>query len=174
MLSLNNNLLFQFMLKKIFLIRHAEATSLDSGMKDFDRPLTATGIRDATHLGQYLAKKNVIPDIFLSSSSLRTTQTSEEIAIQIKFEINKISFKDRLYEPSVRELLAEINQLTSGEIALLITHNPSVTYLAEYLSGDPIFNMSPCSCIEVDFAVNAWSEISENSGQIINTYNPGG
>ncbi len=162
------------MLKKIFLIRHAEATSLDGRMKDFDRPLTATGVRDATHLGQYLAKKDIVPDLFLASSSLRTTQTSEEIAIQIKFEINKISFKERLYEPSVRELLAEINQISSGEKVLMVTHNPSVTYLAEYLSGDPIGNMAPGSCVEVDFAVENWAEISEGSGQIINLYNPRG
>lgn len=160
------------MLKKIFLIRHAEASSPDGGMKDFDRPLTPSGIRDATHLGKYLAKKDVLPDFFISSSSLRTTQTSEEIAIQIKYEINKIVFKDRLYEPSVRELLAEINQLSGNDIALLVTHNPSVTYLAEYLTGDPVGNMSPGSCVEIDFAVQDWLEITENSGQIINIYTP--
>jgi len=161
------------MLKKIFLIRHAEAAHLDGGMKDFDRPLTASGVRDATHLGQYLYKKNVIPDTFLSSTALRTTQTSEEIAIQIKFEINKIASRDKLYEPSVRELLEQINQLTGGDTILLVTHNPSVTYLGEYLSGDAIGNMSPGSCIEMDFAVQNWGEISENSGQLINHYSPG-
>ncbi|MEL6558196.1 MAG: histidine phosphatase family protein [Bacteroidota bacterium] len=160
------------MLKKIFLIRHAEANSLDGGMKDFDRPLTATGVRDATHLGKYLAKKDVLPDFFLSSSALRTTQTSEEIAIQIKFEFNKVLFKDRLYEPSVRELLAELNQLSGGDSALLVTHNPSVTYLAEYLTGDPIGNMSPGSCVEIDFAVDSWAELSEGTGQLINIYQP--
>ncbi|MGB3466150.1 MAG: histidine phosphatase family protein [Cyclobacteriaceae bacterium] len=162
------------MLKKIFLIRHAEASSPDGSMKDFDRPLTPAGTRDATHLGLYLAKKNLLPDVFLSSSSLRTTQTAEEIAIQLRFENKKISFKDRLYEPSVRELLAEINQISQGETAMLVTHNPSVTYLAEYLSGDPIGNMSPGTCIEIDFAVENWNEISENTGEISNIYNPRG
>ena len=161
------------MLKKIFLIRHAEASLPDGATKDFDRSLTAAGTRDATHLGQYLAKKNLLPDVFLSSSSLRTTQTAEEIAIQLRYENNKIQFKERLYEPSVRELLSEINQLNHGNTAIMVTHNPSVTYLAEYLSGDPIGNMSPASCVEIDFAVDNWSEISENSGEIINIYHPG-
>lgn len=160
------------MLKKIFLIRHAEASLPDGSTKDFDRPLTPGGTRDATHLGQYLARKNLVPDVFLTSSSLRTRQTSEEIAIQLRYESNKITYKDKLYEPSVRELLAEINHLKNAQSAIIVTHNPSVTYLAEYLSGDPIGNMSPGSCIEIDFAVEDWNEVSESSGEVINIYSP--
>ena len=160
------------MLKKIFLIRHAEAAMPEGGMKDFDRPLTASGIRDATHLGNYLAKKDVLPDIFLSSSALRTRQTSEEIALQIKYEIQKISFKDRLYEPSVRELLMEINQIDKGNVLLMVSHNPSISYLAEYLSGEVIGNMPPGACVELDFSFDIWEAISENSGMVANNYIP--
>ncbi|MEL7147269.1 MAG: histidine phosphatase family protein [Bacteroidota bacterium] len=160
------------MLKKIFLIRHAEAAMPDGGMKDFDRPLTASGIRDATHLGKYLAKRDILPDVFLSSSALRTRQTSEEIALQIKYEIQKISFKDRLYEPSVRELLMEINQLGQGNVVLMVSHNPSISYLAEYLSGEAVGNMSPGACVELDFAFDTWEAVSENSGMVANKYMP--
>ena len=160
------------MLKKIFLIRHAEAALPDGGMKDFDRPLTALGIRDATNLGKYLYAKDILPDVFLSSSAIRTRQTSDEIAIQIKYEMSKISFKDRLYEPSVRELLLEINQLEKGNVALMVSHNPSISYLAEYLSGEPIGNMPPGGCVELDFPFESWAMISEKTGDVITNYVP--
>ncbi len=160
------------MLKKIFLIRHAEASHSGVGLKDFDRPLTANGLRDAVHIGKYLFKKNVIPEVFLSSSSLRTSQTSDEIATQIKFERNKILFLDKLYEPSVRELFEQINMIEKGNTAILVTHNPSVTYLVEYLTNEPVGNMEPGTIIEVDFALDDWSAVTQHSGELVNRYTP--
>jgi len=160
------------MLKKIFLIRHAEASITTVGLKDFDRPLTASGFRDAAHIGKYLFKKNITPETFLSSTALRTKQTSEEIATQIKYESRKITFQDKLYEPSVRELLEQINEIDKGNTALLVTHNPSVTYLVEYLTNEPIGNMEPGTVVEINFAVDSWAGVSQNTGEMTNRYTP--
>ncbi len=153
------------MLKQLYLIRHAHATPADLSMKDFDRPLSASGLRDATHLGMFLSDQAIVPDAILCSPSLRTRETVEAIANQIKFEEQRINFVDDLYEPSVRQMLSVINELDDTEnIVFIISHNPAITYLGEYLTGAAIGNMSPASMVTISFDIATWGEVSQGTG----------
>lgn len=137
----------------------------DLSMRDFDRPLSANGHRDATHIGMHLSDQQIIPDVFLCSTALRTRETAEAITNQIKFEDNRVQFQDELYEPSVREMMRIINELPSeANSVVVVSHNPAITYLGEYLSGAAIGNMSPASLVEIEFEIKDWSEIIQGSG----------
>ena len=137
----------------------------DLSMRDFDRPLSANGYRDANHLGMYLNNESINPDAFLSSTALRTRETTEAIINQIKFEEKRVQYLDNLYEPAVREMLKIVNELSSDiSTVIMVSHNPAITYFGEYLSGSAVGNMSPASMVVINFAVDNWSEVSQNSG----------
>ena len=55
------------MIKKLFIVRHAQAKEATYGQKDFDRELTPDGLRDALHLGAFFKNELIIPDTILWS-----------------------------------------------------------------------------------------------------------
>ena len=62
-------------MSSLLLLRHAKSSWKDLNLKDFDRPLNSRGRNDAKKIGKRLLLLNLIPDIIISSSSLRTEET---------------------------------------------------------------------------------------------------
>jgi phosphohistidine phosphatase len=58
-------------MKTLFLIRHAKSSWDDTALRDKDRPLDDRGKRDAPKMGKRLAKRDVKPDLILSSPAIR-------------------------------------------------------------------------------------------------------
>jgi phosphohistidine phosphatase len=58
-------------MKTLFLIRHAKSSWDDPALPDKDRPLGDRGRRDAPKMGKRLAKRDVKPDLILSSPARR-------------------------------------------------------------------------------------------------------
>ena len=61
----------------LILLRHAKSSWKDSTLNDFDRPLNSKGCNDAKKIGKRLLDRDIIPDVIVSSSSIRTKQTIE-------------------------------------------------------------------------------------------------
>ena len=73
-------------MKTLFLIRHAKSSWDDPALSDKDRPLGDRGRRDAPRMGKRLAKRNVRPDLILSSSARRALTTAEIIAKKLDYK----------------------------------------------------------------------------------------
>jgi len=156
------------MVKDLILVRHAEAAQVNASVKDIERELTAKGYRDAPRVGRYLHENAFFPDMILSSNALRAKSTAELLAEQLKYELNQISYDEELYNASVRMLLTAVNAAeASWNKILLVGHNPAISYLAEYLTGDEIGNMEPAAFVHVQFELDDWSAVSENSGNCL-------
>ena len=65
-------------MKKLFLIRHAKSSWDDTAVPDKDRPLNARGKRDAATMGERLAKRDVKPDLIMSSPAKRALTSDPE------------------------------------------------------------------------------------------------
>lgn len=167
------NLAFlRLMIRTLYIIRHSQAEESGFGKKDIERELTAEGFRQATKLGQFIKEKNIKIDFVLLSASSRTQQTFERINEQLMIDAEDVLVDEDIYEGSVRTLLRAVNSM-DAEIkhALLIGHNPSVSYLSEYLSGAEIGNMSPASVVEINFELSTWSLVSEKTGNFVSMTN---
>lgn len=69
--------------KQIILVRHAKAVErTDWTEKDFDRPLTVSGINSNRIVANYLRLIGVKPDRIVASPSERTRSTANDLAIQ--------------------------------------------------------------------------------------------
>src|SRR6184192_1474294 len=64
-------------MKTLFLIRHAKSSWDDTALPDKDRPLSDRGRRDAPKMGKRLAKRDVKPDLILSSPARRALTTAD-------------------------------------------------------------------------------------------------
>lgn len=155
------------MSKILYLLRHAKSDWSNDNQKDFDRELNQRGYNDAPRMAMRLSELNVNPDKILCSSAKRTTLTCEYVCERIDYKLDDVIFDEDLYEASSRAVLQKINTLedTLNEV-LFIGHNPTYTYIAEYLSGKEIGNIPTCGCVKLSFEVNSWSEISKDLGKL--------
>ena len=67
-------------MRRLILVRHAEAAWGDPAMSDHERPLTARGHGAARLMGAELARLGCVPELAYASAALRTRQTWEGIA----------------------------------------------------------------------------------------------
>jgi phosphohistidine phosphatase len=66
-----------FMIKTLILIRHSKAENRKHAAIDIDRPLTEEVKVDSYKMANFLLKSGIKPDLILSSSATRASQTSE-------------------------------------------------------------------------------------------------
>ena len=156
--------------KTLYLMRHATA-SMDAA-SDFERPLTATGERDARHMGRWLNDNYQEPDQIVASPALRA-KTTASVLMEELHQQHTIHFEDELYEASVRTFLQVVNSLSDDlECVLVVAHNPAITYVADYLTIEGVEGMMPGAMVGLVFEVDSWGEISQQAGDIIFTMTP--
>ncbi|AMR32080.1 hypothetical protein A0256_11940 [Mucilaginibacter sp. PAMC 26640] len=156
-------------MKKLLLIRHAKATQ-ESGYSDFERPLTETGIADATTMAQHLKEQGIVPQLFVSSPALRTHTTANIFADTLALppaDINKA-----IYDAGEPTLVRVINELPDDrDFVAVVGHNPAVAQVLYLLSGQ-IKEVPPGTVSLIEFELNSWQEIYEDSGKLIYYDNP--
>ncbi len=156
------------MAKTLYLIRHAKSDWSIPGQRDFDRSLNNRGLHDAPLMGRVLKELQVKPDLIYSSPAERAKRTAEFISEQISYSIEKIKFEDEVYEASPRTLLRMINNIdNSYKSVMFFGHNPTFTYLAEYLTKQDIGNIPTCGAVKITFDFDEWAMVSEGNGNLI-------
>ena len=156
------------MSKLLYLIRHAKSDWSIPGQRDFDRSLNARGLQDAPAMGRILKELKVSPDLIISSPAERARRTAEFISEQLDYSIEKLRFEDEVYEASPRTLLRLINNLDPNiKSIVFFGHNPTFTYLAEYLTKAEIGNIPTCGAVKIRFEFDEWSMVSEGSGELV-------
>ena len=62
---------------------------------------------------------------------------------------------EKIYDASVRELLEILNEIEeSAKSVLLIGHNPTMSFFAEYLTGRGFAGMEPCGLVTISFEIH--------------------
>ena len=146
-------------MKTLFLVRHAKSNKDDPTLADRVRPLADRGRKEAPKMGKRLAKREVEPDLLLSSPALRALTTAHLMADELGCNREDIVVDDRLYESSPDGLLAVIRALDNQlDRVMLFGHNPEFTELAHRLSSK-IVDMPTCAVAEFRFDTRKWSDV---------------
>ena len=119
---------------RLFLLRHARAGWALPGVRDFDRPLDATGHAEAEATGEAMRTGGYVPDVTLCSNARRARETLEGLAG--RSDTGRVHFFDSLYSDDAAGYLSLIHQNAAGGSVLVIGHNPMTEDLAVALSGD--------------------------------------
>jgi len=116
----------------------------------------------------------LIPNLMVTSAAVRAFQTAQIIAEQIRYPAEEIQEDPELYDASVRIFLRIVNELdVNCQSVLFVGHNPTVSYMAELLTGETVGNMEPGSLVEIHFPMDSWKEVSQNTGELIRYITPG-
>jgi phosphohistidine phosphatase len=108
-----------------------------------------------------LAKRDLKPDLILSSPAVRALETAEIIARKLDYRRKDIVVDDRLYAVEANDLLEVIRTLGDRlKSVMIFGHNPALVELAQRLSSE-ITDMPTCAVAEFRFDAKSWSEIGE-------------
>ena len=152
------------MTRDLWLVRHADAVVAEVGQPDSERELSAKGYQDATRLGHYLYTQQQDIDLMLVSTAQRARRTAEILTEQMHYHDHNFQLSEELYQASVRSMLGLINQQPAHVHQLMIIgHNPTLVYLAEYLSGEPISTLVPGGLFSLRLTVDQWEKVSQRT-----------
>ena len=149
---------------RLFLMRHAEASSAGTDWRDITRELTPRGRTQAREVGELLSRQRI--ELVLSSSAARARQTTELLGLQAP-----IRYLDRLYNAGSRQLLAELAGVPDQvKNVLSVGHAPGIPALAGNLADrlhsspealDLIrYNYPPATLVGLEF-YDGWSALAE-------------
>lgn len=154
-------------MKTLFLGRHAKSSWDDSGLSDFERPLNDRGERDAPEMGRRLAQKHRVADVILCSAAVRARTTAVILAKEWGYN-SEIKLEQELYEASPSSMLEFIQELNDEAMsALVVAHNPTITWLAHLLGNLSIGNMPTCGIVVLKIPCDKWSEVKEGLAELI-------
>lgn len=144
---------------ELVLIRHAHAgphTSDDKG-----RHLSERGIEEALLLGEWMHLKQIPAGFWLISDAIRTRETAELLGKPFSESENSEFWYISSGPDYVEKLMTRMEP-----VIYLVAHNPSISYLASYLTGEMI-QMETAGCISLNFpGLNSWSQITKGSAII--------
>ena len=121
-------------MKRLTLMRHADARWNDPALPDLERPLNRRGAAAAEAMARRLLELELVPDLLLASPARRTQQTAEIVARELSLAPRRLVREEALYLASAPDML-KLVQRTGPRIAhlLVIAHNPGVSQLVQLL-----------------------------------------
>ena len=153
-------------MKKLILMRHAQAITQDNNLDDYDRSLNKNGVKEAKEVGERLLNKNFKADLIISSPAKRAIQTAEIISNEIKYK-KSILPNQYIYEAYVNTLQEIISFIhDDNDTVFLIGHNPSISVLA-YMFCNLKENIPTAATVEINFDCNSWLEVSQQNATLI-------
>lgn len=112
-------------MRKLILMRHAEAEAKAASGDDFDRALAERGYSDAVIMGRVLAGAGLTPGLTLVSAAERTRQTWAGLAET--FTDTPVRFDPKLYNASSHVIRDAVERVADeAETILVVGHNPGI------------------------------------------------
>jgi phosphohistidine phosphatase len=154
-------------MKQLIIVRHAKSDWGNLDLKDFDRPLNKRGKTNAPEMAHRLVKKNIKPQLIVSSPALRAITTAKFFADTWQMPLAEIQEEAIIYEANVNTLLKVINKFDNrfDQIAMF-GHNPGLTDLVNYLDGH-IYEMPTCGVVILEFPFDDWTMISGGTAKVL-------
>jgi phosphohistidine phosphatase len=149
--------------KRLTLIRHANADWKNPSVPDFDRPLNKRGITEAEAMGKLLLEQELVPDLILASPARRTQQTTEVLARKLDLAARRVKAAESLYLATVEDILALVH-ITGPKFQHLaiVGHNPGMSEVAKHLapSGVTLADLTTGAACTLLFATRSWAHIA--------------
>ncbi len=158
-------------MKRLLIMRHADADYKGPGESDVDRRLNAWGIECAARMGAHLQGEGGLPRLLISSTAVRARMTTEQVVGESGNGSVEVRFCADFYlAPAVRYLQALVEldyeeEEDEGEVfesVLVVGHNPGVSELVFILTGTHC-EMPTAAIATVEMPIEKWSEL-ENLG----------
>lgn len=173
-----------YVMKRLFILRHAKAETHAASKSDFDRALNDQGRRAAKAMGAYMKQSGYVPGVIACSSAVRTVETLRVLHPFLGEQTPALLRKD-LYLAEASGLLGVIRSFDDNkDSAMILAHNPGVAELALQLSAAPKDEAgetryrrlrekySTCGLAVLEFPVTRWDKVQAGKGFLVDFMRP--
>jgi phosphohistidine phosphatase len=148
-------------MKTIYIFRHAKSSWEFTELSDAERPLIATGVERTKKVIKFLRKREVKPQLFISSPAFRAYETARLVAEGLGYPLLDIQVDTKVYERDYEYLLTVIYGLKDElESVIIFGHNPAMTMLTNLFARPEIDNLPTSGVSCFTFETDKWEEIS--------------
>jgi phosphohistidine phosphatase len=155
--------------RQLIIMRHAKAGELPGG-PDIERALRPRGIRNSESAGDWLAEREVIPDLVLCSKARRARQTWEHVNERLRAQ-PEVIVDARLYDADAGDLIGIFAETEAQVTSVMyVGHNPAAAEVTEILIAEPI--EFPTAAIAVIGVTAPWPDLAGGSGELIASWTP--
>jgi phosphohistidine phosphatase len=148
-------------LKRLSLMRHANAQWKDPQLADFDRPLNRRGNAEAEAIARRLLELRLVPTAVLASSARRAQQTAERALVVWGLSSRSVRREESLYLAPAEEILRIVHG-TGPRIPhlLIVGHNPGIAEAARLLGPTgSVPDLTTGAVCSLTFDVDSWAEV---------------
>ena len=158
--------------KKLLLMRHGTAESMNYMSDDRSRTLTPEGKNEAYSVGSQIRSSALRPGHIYASDATRVRQTLEQITKAFEAD-TKLDWCPDFYCCNPQQVIDQvIGTSEKTETLMLIGHNPTWSELVLHLSGT-IIDLSPAYCALLTHSSESWAEaLSQNNWTLSKVYQP--
>ncbi len=122
-------------MKRLIVMRHAKSSWKFPELSDHERPLNKRGRRDSPRMARALAERGWVPEVVLSSDSVRTRETYARMEPELNSEV-LVAWQPEFYGGGPAEICAALRQLPGDvKTALMLGHNNGWENTVEQLCG---------------------------------------
>lgn len=159
-------------MKTLLLMRHGKSSWKHPELPDHDRPLAKNGLRDAHRMGELIGRRELIPQLILSSSAVRAADTAR-IFCEICACTDNVIFVDNLYLAEAETFITHLKALPDSlERVMLVGHNPGLESLLQMLCAR-VESLPTAVIAYINLPVKQWSEITNTTeGELIEIWRP--
>jgi phosphohistidine phosphatase len=159
-------------MKTLILLRHAKSDQDDHHVKERQRPLTKKGERRASEMGQWLKTRELLPELILSSSSVRACRTAELVVAASGYK-GEMRLLDELYMAEADEILAVLHTLPDDlERVLLVGHNPGLESLIPMLT-EQVIALPLAGLAYLALPIEGWADLKpKTQAELIELWRP--
>ena len=152
-------------MKIVSAVRHAKS-DWNTGHSDIRRPLNKRGSKNAPQMGRRLVKRDVTPDLLITSPAVRAHTTASLIAAELGYHQEDLETVDDLYGAATFTILAVLSVLPD-EVShvMFFCHNPGITDFVNRCSDAKIDNIPTCGIVDIEFPIDRWDEIVDTKGR---------
>ena len=149
-------------MKRLTLMRHADAQWKDPEVADFARPLNRRGHSEAELMARRLIELTLIPDLIITSSARRAAQTGEIITNELSLLPRTIRYEEALYLGGAQDILKLVRTIGPRVSHLMIIgHNPGISEAAHLLVPDrEMEGLSTAALCSITFDIEQWSAVA--------------
>jgi phosphohistidine phosphatase len=151
--------------RRLTLLRHGKAQSIDSCAEDFERALTRRGSIEAQEMATRIVYRDLIPDLILVSPAERAWATAEIIASACELDAKQVQCARELYLATPETTWRLVTRRDAALRHVMICgHNPGLSQIASRLGPKPQLRELPTAGIASAVWHNAhWDTLQPES-----------
>lgn len=159
-------------MKTLLIMRHAKSSWSNTYLSDHERPLNERGQADAPRMGELLKKRNLVPDLIISSTAKRAKQTAEGVIATSGYE-NHLELTRDFFHAAPEAYIEKLREVDNHyQTVMVVGHNPGVSDLLQLLTDDYEV-LTTGNIAHINFEIANWADLDDDSsGRLIDLWRP--